>query len=364
MKFKVLKSVLLAGLQRVQNVVGVRSTLPILANVLITADGESLTLATTDLDVSVRCSIKADIIKKGATTLPVRRFASIIRELPESEIEIIVDDKDTASIQCQSSFFRMVGLSHEEFPEIPKPDGGYAYHLQEQGFREMLQKTAYAASADETRYVLNGVLLNFAGDKLTMVATDGRRLALAEQEVEFPKEAETEMILPTKAVSELLHSLGNEGELRIHARKNQAIFEFGNVMIASKLIDGTYPNYRQVIPAECRQRVTIEREMLLTALRRVALLTVEAMSPTRLTFADNQLVVATNTPDIGEAKETLPIKYSGDSLTVAFNAEYMMAPLKVLAQDQVYVELIDEISPGVIKCDSPFLYVLMPMRVS
>ena len=364
MKIMVTKSAMLEGLQAVQNVVSIRTTLPVLSNVLINAEKSRLLLTTTDLDVSVCCGIEAKIAKAGATTLPVRRFSSIVREMPEGEIEIEVDDKDVASLKCGSSFFRIVGLSEEEFPPISKPDGKHSYALDQGVFKDMLRKTAYAVSTDETRFVLNGVLLSFKEGKLVMVATDGRRLALSEHEVEFPKEAEADMILPAKVANELTHTLKDEGPLKIYANANRIMFEFGTVVVASKLIDGTYPNYRQVIPAQSEQRVTIEREGLLTALKRVSLVTTEKSNATKLTFAKNNLVVSMTTPDIGEARETLPIKYTAKEITVAFNPEYMMDPLKNLTCDEVFLELTDELSPGVIKCDVPFLYVLMPMRIS
>jgi DNA polymerase-3 subunit beta len=235
----------------------------------------------------------------------------------------------------------------------------------EQGvFKEMLRKTAYAASTDETRYVLNGVFLSFRDAKLTMVATDGRRLSLVEHEVEFPAEAEADMILPSKAVSELVHTLNDEGELKIYAKENQVMFQFGNAFVTSKLIDGTYPNYRQVIPAQCEERIAVDRESLLTALKRVALLITEKSGATKLSFGKNNLVITLNTPEVGEVRETVPIKYTGKEVAVAFNPEFMMAPLRNLESDEVYLELTDELSPGVIKCDIPFLYVLMPMRIN
>lgn len=364
MKFTITKSRLLEGLQTVQNVVSARSTLPILANVLLTADDDGLTLTTTDLDISVCSHVPATTDVAGATTLPVRRLFSIIRELPDGPIEIDIDEDDVARVQCGSSFFRIIGLAMSEFPPVPVPEGQFSYNLDEGVFREMLRKTAYAASTDETRHVLNGVLMCFKEGKLTMVATDGRRLALVEHEVEFPPEAEKEMILPTKSVNELLHILGESGDLRIFTQQNQVMFQFGEVVMSTKLIDGVYPNYRQVIPAQCEERITIERELLFTSLRRVALLTTDKSNATRLTFADNQLVIVTNTPDVGEARETLPIKYTGPEISVIFNPEYMMDPLKNLSNDEIYIELNDGLSPGVIKCDIPFLYVLMPLRVS
>jgi len=212
--------------------------------------------------------------------------------------------------------------------------------------------------------VLNGVLLSFRDGKLVIVATDGRRLAMIENEVEFPDEAQADMILPAKAVQELMHILGDKGELKIFARENQVVFEFADVFMATKLIDGTYPNYRQVIPTHCEQRVTVEREALQDGLRRAALLATDRMSASKLTFADNSLVISTNTPDVGEARETMTIRYSGKPITIAFNVEFLIDPLRNLTADEVVIELTDDVSPGVLKCDIPFLYVLMPMRLS
>ncbi len=364
MKFKVTKAALLEGLQIVQNVVSIRSTLPILSNVLVSADKDKVWLTTTDLDVSVRYGLEADVIKTGTTTLPVRRLSSIVRELSDAAIEVEVDDKDIATVECNSSYFKIIGLPEEEFPKTSIPSGEYAYNLDQGVLRDMLKKTSYAASTDETRYVLNGVYLSFKSDKLTMVATDGRRLALIEGEVDVPAETEVDIILPSKTVTELEHTLGDGGSVKIHVKDNQVVFDYGNTIVSSKLIDGTYPNYRQVIPAQCEERIPIEREILLTALKRVSLLTTDKSNATRLVFSDNRLVITTTTPDVGEARETVPIKYAGKELSVAFNAEYMMDPLKSLGNDEVYVELTDELSPGVIKCDLPFLYVLMPMRLS
>jgi DNA polymerase-3 subunit beta len=364
MKLTIDKSALLEGLQTVQNIVNARSPLPILSNALLVAEEDSITISTTDLEVSVRCKVPSNVQEDGRTTIPVKRISSIIRELPDDLIQFDVDENDKASVNSGSSFFKIIGMKGEEFPSLPVPaEGGFSYHLDQGVFKEMLKKTSYAASTDETRYVLNGVLLSFKEGKLTMVATDGRRLAFVENEVEFPEESEAEYILPSKAVNELQHVLKDEGDLRISIKDGQIIFEFGGVMVASKLIDGTYPNFRQVIPAQCEERVSIEREILLTALKRASLITSDKTCSTKLTFADNNLVILTTTHDVGEARETIPIKYSGKEITVAFNPDYMMDPLKNLANDEIAIELTDNMSPGVIKCDIPFLYVLMPMRV-
>jgi DNA polymerase III subunit beta len=363
MKFSIIRAKLLDGLQVVQNVVAAKSTLQILSNALIKAENGKLHLTTTDLDITVRCSVECETEETGATTLPIRRLAGIVRELPEGKINVAVSDEDSAEVRCGSSFFRIIGLPMRDFPPVPVADGKFCYRLDQGAFREMLRKTSYAASLDETRRVLNGVLMAFKDNKLTMVATDGRRLALVEHEVEFPDEAEVEMILPSKAVVELMHILGDDGDLKIYAHKNQAVFEFGTTVLSSKLIDGVYPNYRQVIPPSCDERVVIEREQLLTALRRVSLVTTDKANSTRLTFSANQLTLLTNTPDVGEARETLPVKYAGKEITVTFNPEYVMDPLRNLDSDDVTFEMNDGHSPALIKCGIPFLYVLMPLRI-
>lgn len=365
MKLTVSKSNLLEGLQKIQSVVSARTTLPILSNVLVKAEAGKLQLTTTDLEISVRCSVDATVSKAGASTLPARRLFGIVRELPSDEIDIEVSEKDEASIRCGSSFFKIFGLSEDEFPPLPEFSGGNSYSMDGRALKEMMRMCGYAASTDETRYALNGVLFSFKGDKLTTVTTDGRRLALVEQEVEFPTEAEMDVIVPSKAVAELLRSLPDEEtNVKIHATKNQIAFEFGDVLIVSKLIEGTYPNFKQVIPSQCEERITIERESLLTAVRRVAILTTDKANSIKLTFKPNVLEIAAVTPEVGEAHEAMAIKYSGKEISVAFNPEFVMDPLRNIANDEVYIELIDELSPGVMKCDRPFLYVLMPMRVS
>ena len=364
MKFSIGRTKFLDGLQTVQNVVSAKGSLQILSNALIHAEGNQLCITTTDLDISERCFVECEVEQPGTTTLPIRRLASIIRELNENKILVEVNDDDVASVQCGSSYFKIIGLPMRDFPPVPVTEGKFCYRIDQGAFREMLRKTSYAVSLDETRRVLNGVLLAFKENKLTMVATDGRRLALVEHEIEFPPEAEIEMVLPTKAVSELMRILGNDGDLKIYAQKNQVIFEIGTTMLSSKLIDGVYPNYRQVIPGACDERVVIEREQLLSALRRVSVVTTDKSNATRLTFSANQLTISTNTPDVGEGRDTVPVKYAGKEVSIIFNPEYVMDPLKNIDDDEIFIELNDGHSPALLKCSIPFLYVLMPLRIS
>jgi len=364
MKFSVTKEKLLECLQQVQNVVSTRTTLPILSNVLLQTNGGEIRLTTTDLDVGVRGSFEAEVEKEGATTLPARRLFNIVRELPSSEIQFDVDGKNAASIRSGQSFFKILGLPEEEFPPLPKFDESKVVTIRQKDLRDGLRKTSYAISTDETRYVLNGVLFSFKDNKLTLVATDGRRLAMVDIDLEFPRSHEGDIIVPTKAVTELQRLLTEEGDLRVSVSTGQIAFDLEKALLVSKLIEGNYPNYRQVIPSEMKERVTLERETFLNSLRRVSLLASDKSNSIKLNFSKNNIDITANTPEVGEAKESLPVTYKGREFSIAFNPEFLMAPLRNLTEDEIFLDLIDEMSPGVIKIQSPFLYVLMPMRIS
>ena len=302
--------------------------------------------------------------KAGATTLPARRLFNIVRELPSSEIQFDVDGKNTASIRSGQSFFKILGLPEEEFPPLPKFEDAKVVTIRQKDLRDGLRKTSYAISTDETRYVLNGVLFSFKDNKLTLVATDGRRLAMAEIELEFPRSHEVDIIVPTKAVTELQRLLSDDGDVKVSMGSGQIAFDLNKTLLVSKLIEGNYPNYRQVIPAETKERVKLERETFLNSLRRVSLLASDKSNSIKLNFSKNNIDITANTPEVGEAKESLAVQYKGRDFSIAFNPEFLMAPLRNLSEDEVFLDLIDEMSPGILKIQTPFLYVLMPMRIS
>jgi DNA polymerase III subunit beta len=364
MKFSISKESFLDAIQQVQHVVSTRTTLAILSNVLLRARDGVLELTTTDLDVGVSGSVPAEVKDAGATTLPARRLATIIRELPADDIEFSVDEKNIASIKSGPSFFKVNGLSSEEFPPLPKFDDAREFRIDQAVLKDCLRKTCYAISTDETRYVLNGILFSFKNNTLTMVATDGRRLAMVEQEMEFPQSHETEFIVPTKAVNELSRLLGDKGEVAIKVTGSQVGFDLDGSFLVSKLIEGNYPNYRQVIPGEAKERIALERETLLKAVSRVSLLASEKSNSVKLQFSPGQVEIVASSPEIGEARESLAINYKGPTITIAFNPEFLMAPLRNLVADEVHLHLIDDISPGVLRTGTNFLYVLMPMRVN
>lgn len=367
MKFSVSKEKFLAGLQAVQNVVSTRTTLPILSNVLLQAQGGTLRLTTSDLDATVTRTLdsqNAEIESEGATTIPVRKLVTVVHSLPANDIFVESDAKNVVSIRCGQSFFKMYGLPEDEFPPIATFEEAKVFTLKQRDLKDALKKTAYAISTDETRYVLNGILFSFSEGKLTMVATDGRRLALVDLEVDFPATQDVDVIVPSKCVTELTRMIGEEGTITMSVAPNHVAFETPSTFLISKLIEGNYPNYRQVIPGEAKERVTLEREQFLNAVHRVSLLASEKSNSVKLVFTQNNIEIAANTPDVGEAHESMPVSYKGPDMAIAFNPDFLMAPLRNLPNDEVYLDLIDEMSPGVIKIQSPFLYVLMPMRIS
>ncbi len=364
MKFRISKEGFLEGLQQVQHVVSARTTLPILSNVLLEAGEGEVKLTTTDLDVGVSGRVEAEVKKDGCTTLPARKLATIIREVPTNEIDVEVNGDNVATIRSGPSYFKILGLAEDEFPALPDFEDAKEFKMEQATLKNSLRKTSYAISTDETRYVLNGIFWSFKDNTLTLVATDGRRLAMVDHEIEFPQSHEGDIIVPTKAINELQRLLRDEGEVLIRRTDNQIAFELNKNILVSKLIEGNYPNFRQVIPAETKERITLERETFLSSAHRVSLLTSEKSNSLKLVFGEDNIDIMANSPDIGEAKESLAVSYKGPEFAIAFNPEFLMAPLRNLDSDEVYLELIDEMSPGVLKNNSSFLYVLMPMRVT
>ena len=364
MKFKIVRSEFLNGLKSVQNIVAGKGSLPILQNVLLEASNDELRMTTTDLDISIRCTCTCEVVESGATTLPVKLLFNAMTKVAEGEVEIDVDSGERASIKAGNARYKLVGMPEKEFPKLPKDDAAYMYSLPQQDFREMLRKVSYAASQDDTRRTLKGVLLSFKNSKLTVVATDGRRLALIEKEVEFPKDAEKDIVLPSKAVGELQRSIEGEGDLALIVQKSQICFKLDKMMIYSKLIEENYPNYRQVIPKETAEHIAVDRQLMLDALERASVMTMDEAHSTKLIFENGKLTVTSAASDIGEAKDVVPIKYAGEKIEIMFNPSFVMDPLKVIEDDEVTININDGHSPAVIKCSLPFLYVLMPLRIS
>ncbi len=374
MKFKINRDHFSNGLAQVLNVVGSKAAMPILSNVLIEAEKDYISLTTTNLDLGIRCKIKAEVKDGGAVTLPVKRLATIVRELPNVDVAFDSSASHQVKIASGGSNFRIMGIGAEEFPKLPDSAEDKTFTLEQGELATMLSNVSYAQSTDETRYILNGVYFNFKDGKLVLVATDGRRLALVGKEMSVPSGSAGAIILPAKTVAELLRLLGKGEKLKIAFNERRAAFQIDtgkdtsgltdSIYLFSKVVEGNYPNYQQVIPKETHQRIKLERELFLQCVHRAALVTSEKSNSVKIKLSANLLEISASSPDFGESHESMAISYSGPDLQVAFNPQFVMDPLRALTKDEVFFELKDEVSPGVFKTLESFVCVIMPVRLS
>ena len=374
MKFKINRDHFANGLAQVLNVVGSKATMPILSNVLIEAEKDQISLTTTNLDLGIRCKIKAEVKEKGSVTLPVKRLATIVRELPNVDVTFDASPNHQVKLTSGGSNFRIMGIAKDEFPPLPEFGDEKAYTLEQAELTAMLKSVAYAQSSDETRYILNGVYFNFKDGKLSLVATDGRRLALVSKDMDVPAASAGAIILPAKTVSELTRLLDKGEKVKINFNERRAAFQIAtdkdtsglidHVYLYSKVVEGSYPNYNQVIPKETHQRIKLERELFLQCVHRAALVCSEKSNSVKIKLTSNLLEITAQSPDFGEAHESMAIGYSGPDLQVAFNPVFVMDPLRALTKDEIFFELKDEVSPGVFKTLDSFICVIMPVRLS
>ena len=374
MKFKINRDHFSNGLAQVLNVVGSKATMPILSNVLIEADKDFILLTTTNLDLGIRCKIKAEVKEGGAVTLPVKRLASIVRDLPNVDVTLDASPNHQVKIASGGSNFRIMGIGKEEFPPLPEFAEEKSFNLEQAELTSMLKSVSYAQSTDETRYILNGVYFSFKEGKLTLVATDGRRLALTNKEIEVPATSAGSIILPAKTVAELVRMLDKGEKVKISFSERRAAFQINtdkdssglvdSIYLYSKVVEGNYPNYNQVIPKETHQRIKLERELFLQCVHRAALVCSEKSNSVKVKLSSNLLEITAQSPDFGDAHESMAIAYSGPELQVAFNPQFIMDPLRALAKDEVFFEVKDEVSPGVFKTLESFICVIMPVRLS
>ena len=363
MKFKVEKSQLVNAIQTVQNVITTKSALPILSNILLEAQADTLKLTATDLDIGITCVIPVDIQEAGAITIPAKRFSDIVREFPLDAISISTKKNNQVTIDSEMCQFKIMGLVKEEFPKLPEFKDQKVVKIDQGVFKRMLSLTAFAVSLDETRYVLNGILFKINKNLLTLVSTDGKRLAMAEKKLTVESELEISMIVPLKTIQELGRNLKDEGELSLMVSSNQALFDLGSVGIVSRLIEGEFPDYKQVIPLVSENKMKVVRSQLLLAVKRAALLATPDYQAVKLEVFKNKLVISKSTPDVGEFHEELAVEYQGRELVIGFNPIYLIDILKNLNEETINLEMVDGEKPGVIRL-SGYVYIVLPMRLN
>lgn len=374
MKVRIGRDELLTGLQRVQGVVEKRNTMPILSNILLEAKQDGAEIVATDLEIGMRGLYKATVLQPGGVTVSARKLYEIIKELPSGEIELTAGENNWTTIQAGKSQFKIVGLPSAEYPALPTIDREGLIPLSGTGLLELIRKTLFAAGDNDARYILNGLLVTLIiTDKKTalrLVGTDGHRLAVAEQEVGKAGKGgpqEIKAIIPKKAAQEMRRLLeeGGDGEPLIGFTKNLMIFRKSGLLMTSRLMEGNYPNYQQVIPKDGGKKITVNRGELESALRRVSVLSKDKANAVKVSFAPGGMTLFSSNPDYGEATEELAATYDGDALNTGFNARYLLDVFSVMDGETISLQMDTPLSPCLIQeSESPgFKCVVMPIKI-
>lgn len=375
MKFKINRDHFSAGLQQVLNVVSSRLSMSILSNVLIRAEGDFIELTTTNFDLGTRCYVKAEVLEAGGVTLPAKKLASLVRSLPSLEVSF-ESTPNQAKINSGGSSYRIMGMPQEEFPPLPSFTDQQEFVITQEDLAQMLKSVSYAQSTDENRSTLNGIFFGFGEEKLTLVATDGRRLGIMSRVLPLNMAGQNKFILPAKTCAELERVLGQGDSVKVSFNSRQVSFDIqvnnekaqmngliNQIYLISKIVEGNYPNYEQVIPKETAQRIKIERELFLDSLQRAAIVTSEKSNSVRLKIRENVMDITCESPEYGQAHESMAIAYDGPNVEVSFNPHFLMDPLRAVTKDEVFFEFKDELSPGVFKTKDTFMCVVMPLRL-
>jgi DNA polymerase-3 subunit beta len=372
MNFSIEKEVFLKGLARVQGIVEKKNTIPILANVLIEAEKDQIRLTATDLEVGMKAAYPATITESGRITVSAKKLFEIIKELPEKEISFNAKENCWIEIRCGKSLFNVVGLSAEEFPYFPQIEKEQFFQISGTVLKDMIEKTSFSMSTDESKYNLNGIFLQALEDKdrqvLRFVATDGHRLSLIQTPLDCSHvEPLTKgVIFPRKGVMEL-RKIAEEGEEEVSLgfMDNNAVVKKAQTVIVMRLVDGEFPDYNRVIPRNNELKATIPRDEFLHALRRMAILSSEKSKGVKIDFQENLLTLSSSNPEFGDAREDFEIEYREEDLSIGFNARYLIDILGSLNAEKVNLALRDQLSPGLITPEehNDYLAVIMPMRL-
>lgn len=369
MQVTIEKNKLFEGVQRVQNVVDRKNTIPVLSNILLETepDAHILRLTATNLEVGISTTLPVSESTEGSITIPAQKIFEILRELPETSLVLTCDENNWVTIACAKANFKLAGLPKTDFPELPLFSSQDMIVFQQPVLREMIAKSSFAVSHDESRYALTGVLFTVNQQELSMVATDGHRLSVIKRthDMEFG-DTPVEVIVPLKAITEVKKLCETDEMISVNLSESQIAFRRDDSVLVSRLIDAQFPDYRQVIPSESRFMVVLDREQLHHAIRRVALLCGDSRL-IKFSVAAQNLRLSSNDPNLGEAEESIPIEYDGEEVAIGFNARYVLDFLSVVSGEKIHLKLNDSLSPGLFTSDaeedSGFSCVIMPMRV-
>lgn len=362
MKIKVNKEELLTAIGTVGNIVQTRATLPILSNMMLEAKDDILKLNTTDLDIGISCELPVHIFEQGAITVPAKKFSDIIRELPPGDMVVYVRKNNQVEIEGLNCRFKLNGLPKEEFPKFPEFGDKNTVLIKQNDLKDMIRLTSFAVSFEESRYVLNGILLEVFNDTVRMVATDGRRLAKIEKKLIQPVAKEMNIIIPIKAIHEINRNLKEAGECSILYGTNQVLFNIDGSLIATRIIEGEFPNYKQVIPNEIPTKTKVKTQDILAAIRRANLLSTPDFQAVKFELFKDKMVISKATPDVGESREEIAIEYSHQELMVGFNPQFFIDVLKNINDETIDLEFLGADKPCVLRLRD-YLYLALPMRL-
>jgi DNA polymerase-3 subunit beta len=334
MKFTITREKLQEGLLAVVSAVPTKTTLPVLSNILIEARKDGIRFSGTDLDISVATTVAAEVDEEGAITLPAKKLADIARELPSSSVRLSSAGEQRVQLECGKSRFRLLGLPKDEFPSFPlvKFDGAWRAPAKE--LHKLIGHVAFAVSSEESRPILNGVLWELRKDRMRMVATNGHRLARMEVPIESGS-TQADLIVPPKALEQIRRLFPADQDVEIAKSENHLGFRAGGTQVYTRLIEGPYPNYEQVIPRENDKFATVDKVAMSSALRRMSIVASDQTHRIRLAFSGGTLKFSVQTPDLGEAQDEMPVTYEGDQLEIGFNAAYLLEILKYMPTDEV-----------------------------
>jgi DNA polymerase-3 subunit beta len=370
MEFSVSKSDLVRELGLTQGVVEKKTTIPILSNILIETDNDQVWLTATDLELGIRCACPARVKKGGAGTIPARRLLDYVRLLPDADVQVKLQENQWASLICGRSRTRIAGMSRESFPELPQMPEVLA-RLPLETLAQMIQRTIFAISAEESRFTLNGALLLLKNNGLVMVATDGHRLAMIERTINLELETTFRALLPKKAMLEILKLASDGGadkQIDFAGNENHLFFEIDKRLLLSRKLTGNFPDYERVLPKEHSQHVSVSRDELKSALERVSQFSDERSKAVRLQIVSGEMKVHSSISETGESEETIPVDYGGPDLEIGFNAQYLLDFLRAAEQTEVEFHFKDSNSAGELRPKNApeganYRYVVMPMRI-
>jgi DNA polymerase-3 subunit beta len=363
-------SELLAQLQTVSRVASTRSAVQALSGVQIAAGGNGdagVELRATDMEVGLRVPLQATIDRPGTVVLPARLLLDVVRTLRSGDVSLeLRPTEQDVEIVGGTARFHIRTLRSEDFPPLPEPGGDQVVAMPAPAFVDTIARVSRSASRDETRPILTGILVSASADELRMVATDSYRLSVKETRLGAPLEGGFEANVPARALEELGRLVRDDvEEIRIGVRANQVVFEVGGVALSSRLIDGQFPNYRQLLPEAYEHELTVSREELLEVVRRISLMA-QKNAPLRLSFSEGEVKVSAQTPDVGEASEPLPIPFAGEPFEIGFNPDFLTVGLESAGAEEVVLKLISPLRPGLVESAdaSGFLYLIMPIRLN